>query len=156
AVLNLPCNFSSNIYHGIPPARREALRAAYDPHRIAFLLEETPYSRSTMALLLRLFPEAEVVHGAFMEGERMLMGMRVDVSDVQRLRSPSLLVFDGHADAKSLASGLLEGVTMTPTNADGSYEIPAWLAARAGDGRNADSGGEADRPAPPEIIVRGG
>jgi hypothetical protein len=113
AAINLPCNFDGYAYQmTIPPERRATLREAHRPRRVTFLLERTPYSEPELALLQSLYPGAEVRGTRFMQNQRALVSLTVDLAEVEALRSPSLWVSPDAGDHPGLEAELLEGMML--------------------------------------------
>jgi hypothetical protein len=132
AALRARCDFSDHVYPlVVPPQRVEELRRTYNPRRITFLMEETPYSRQHIDLLRRLYPAAQIERHQSSIDQKKLVALTVDCSDVDALHTPSLIV---SGDAPELATTLLAGVQLKEE-------------------RRAPDAGTAETPS---IVVRGG
>lgn len=116
AALRPRCDFTETVYPLVmSPERIAALRQAYNPRRITFLMEETPYSRPHVDLLYRLYPRAKIGRHQSAIDQKRLVAITVDRSDVDALHSPSLTVTPNHGDGVGLATTLLAGVTLKET-----------------------------------------
>lgn len=121
AALRPHCDFTENIYPLImPPERIEELRQAYNPRRISFVMEETPYSLAHIDLLRRLYPRADVRRHDSAVDQKKVVVFTVDRSDVDALHSPSLIVTPDASDGRDLSATLLDGVRLTETPSAGS------------------------------------
>src|SRR5207253_2529747 len=81
----------------LPPERIEALRTAYDPKRITFLLQELPHSRPQIALLHALFPHAQTGQYYYPDPEFKFVNLTVDRSEIAALHEPVVAVDAAHA-----------------------------------------------------------
>lgn len=119
--LGAPCDFNGSSFRLTMPAeRREKLSQAYNPRRITFLLEETPYSRPHLELLQQLYPTASVGRTKLTDG-KSITSLTVDRADMRALHSPQLVVGSEESDAPALATGLLDGATLTVGGGTADY-----------------------------------
>ena len=99
--LNPQCAFDDSVYRiTVGDQATDALRRAYNPKRVSYLLLEDPTSAPQIALLRALHPDATLERHPVPRGERTLVGMTVDIKDIEKLRAPSLI-----GDAPSTGSG---------------------------------------------------
>jgi hypothetical protein len=111
--LHPQCTFADAVYSTVmPPERVAALRAAYHPKRVSFLLQDLPYSRPQIDLLRQLFPAAQVGEYQPPPGQvgNRLVAITASISDIETLRSPSLRAGQEEPDVQELKNRLLQGV----------------------------------------------
>ncbi len=120
------CAFADPVYGAaMPPERIAALRAAYDPKRVSFLLQDAPHTRLAINLLRQLFPATPVREYQPPSGQigPTMVSLTTSVSDIEALRIPTLRVGAEEPNPQTLATRLLEGMrleTSVATAADGA------------------------------------
>ncbi len=114
------CTFADPVYSAAMPAERvAALRAAYDPKRVSFLLQDLPYSHAQIELLRELFPSAQVREYQPPSGQigNRLVAITTSISDIKALGIPALRVGVEEQNPQTLATRLLEGVRLETSKA---------------------------------------
>ena len=107
------------------------LRQRYKPKTISYLLTEEPSSAPHIALLRALHPDATLERHPVPRAERTLVSMTVDIDDIVKLRSPSVIGDSG-------ATPILAGVTLQSASALGDGTTPAGVTVDGGVAVDAD------------------
>ncbi len=119
------CDFSATAHrYTLAPERIGALRAAYRPQRITFLLMGTERDRRIRALLQGLFPEARWREFTGDNETVNLAAITVDRNAIQALHVPSLHVPREAQDVAKPDSGFLAGVRLAPVVAAEAGRAP--------------------------------
>lgn len=107
------CDFSDEIYSlTMPAAEVEALRGAFAPRRVSYILGQTSSGRERTALLEELYPTASVEKLPGKADWTSMVALTVEISDVEALGRPWLrLPLDvaerAHLERRLLADVLL-------------------------------------------------
>ncbi len=123
AALRPRCDFTDEAYAAtLPPERIAALRAAYHPRRISYVLEQTASGLPHVSLLRALYPSAVTREYRDAVGQTGLVAVTVALSEVAALHSPSLLVPSPPADGPGIQDDVLANVPVVRTPAAISNE----------------------------------
>jgi hypothetical protein len=98
------CVFDDPVYKiTVGEQALDGLRRRYEPKTISYLLTEEPSSAPHIALLRALHPDATVERHPVPRAERTLVSMTVDMKDILKLRSPSVV---GDAGTTPILAGV--------------------------------------------------
>jgi hypothetical protein len=131
AALELSCSFDSVPYElVVPKERREELQRRFNPRRVAFFFEDTPYNRPHVDLVRRLFPETRVTATSF--ADRRLLSMHADAEAVRALHAPAVLAPPAVAATVTAPGALLRGVTLAAGAAAATEDSDSDVVVRGG------------------------